>query len=190
MTRIFIGGSRRVSRLTPSVIARLETITAKGLSVIVGDANGADKAVQHYFYGKKYDLVEVFCSGNLCRNNIGNWRTRHVAAASGERGFQFYAAKDREMAREADYGFMIWDGKSTGTLLNVVRLLRWGKKVVVYSAPDQNFAELRGYDQWEEFIGHYSAVVRNETEQKVALEERSFGGNEQFGSVRPRALLI
>ena len=190
MSKIFIGGSRRVSRLAPPVLARLGTIVAKGLPVIVGDANGADKAVQQYLYGKEYEPVEVFCSGSICRNNIGNWSARHVEAAPGERGFQFYAAKDREMAREADYGFMIWDGKSTGTLLNVVRLLRCGKKVVVYSAPDQNFAELRGYDQWEEFIGHYSTEVRNETEQKAALEERSYGGNEQIGSVRPGALLI
>lgn len=52
MTKVFIGGSRHVSRLTAPVLERLHTIMEKELSVIVGDANGADKAVQNYFSAK------------------------------------------------------------------------------------------------------------------------------------------
>ena len=179
MSKIFIGGSRHVSRLGAPVRARLDTIIEKGLPVIVGDANGADKAVQQYLFSKSYDQVEVFCSGKACRNNVGRWKTRQIDTDPRERGFRFYAAKDREMAREADYGFMVWDGKSTGTLLNVLRLLRQDKKVVIYSVPEHKFAELKAYDQWDDFIAHYGADVRQETEKKAALEDRTYSKVEQ-----------
>jgi hypothetical protein len=173
MSKIFIGGSRYVSRLGAPIRARLDTIIEKGLPVIVGDANGADKAVQQYLFSRNYDLVEVFCSGTKCRNNVGHWKTRQIDVDPRERGYRFYAAKDRVMAREADFGFMVWDGKSMGTLLNVLRLLRQDKKVVVYSVPAHEFAELKAYDQWDDFMARYGVELRSEAEQKVALEDRS-----------------
>jgi hypothetical protein len=173
MSKIFIGGSRHLSRLGAPIHARLDTIIEKGFPVIVGDANGADKAVQQYLFSRNYGHVEVFCSGQVCRNNVGGWKTRQIDAHPHARGFRFYAAKDREMAREADFGFMVWDGKSTGTLLNVLRLLRQGKKVVIYSVPERKFAELKALGQWDDFIANYSAAVREETEQKAALEDRT-----------------
>jgi len=174
MSKIFIGGSRHVSRLGAPIRARLDTIIEKGLPVIVGDANGADKAVQQYLFTKSYDQVEVFCSGKVCRNNVGGWKTREITVDPRERGYRFYAAKDREMAREADFGFMVWDGKSTGTLLNVLRLLRQDKKVVIYSVPEHKFAELKAFEQWDEFIAPYSSEVRQETEQRAVLEDRTY----------------
>jgi hypothetical protein len=39
------------------------------------------------------------------------------------------------MAETADYGLMLWDGKSKGTVNNVVNLSRDHKPVVVYVAP-------------------------------------------------------
>jgi len=179
MTKIFIGGSRHVSRLGTPVRARLDTIIEKGLPVIVGDANGADKAVQQYLFSKSYERVEVFCCGSVCRNNIGKWTTRAIAADTRERGFRFYVAKDRVMASEADYGFMVWDGKSTGTLLNVLRLLRLDKKIVIYSVPEHKFVELKALDQWDSFIAHYGAELRSETEQKAAIEDRTYSKRAQ-----------
>jgi hypothetical protein len=175
MSKIFIGGSRHVSRLGAPIRARLDRIIESGFPVIVGDANGADKAVQQYLLGKGYGQVEVFCSGRVCRNNVGGWKTREVQAGPHERrGYRFYSAKDREMAREADFGFMVWDGKSTGTLLNVLRLLRQDKKVVIYIVPEDRFAELKAFEQWDGFIVQYSPDVRQETEQKAALEDRTY----------------
>jgi hypothetical protein len=173
MTKVFIGGSRRVSRLGASVHTRLDKIMDKGLAVIVGDANGADKAVQQFLSSKHYDKVEVFCSGTACRNNVGHWRTRHVHSDTHEKGLQFYTAKDRAMSSEATYGFMVWDGKSTGTLLNVLRLLRQDKQVVVYNVPEHRFSELKAYQQWHSFIASYGAALRSETEQKAELEDRA-----------------
>ena len=108
MNTIFIGGSRHVSRLPSEVKKRLDNVVASGHHVIVGDANGADKAVQKHLYDIHYDKVTVFCSGASPRNNLGTWFTHHVDPPKNAKGFQFYAAKDREMAREADFGLMIW----------------------------------------------------------------------------------
>jgi hypothetical protein len=174
MTKVFIGGSRRVSRLDAPVRARLDKMIEKGLAVIVGDANGADKAVQQYLFSKHYENVEVFCSGTACRNNVGHWQTRQIPPDTHDRGRRFYTAKDRAMASEAAYGLMVWDGKSTGTLLNVLRLLRQDKKVVVYNVPDRRFSELKAYEQWHSFIAACDAGLRSETEQTVALEDRVY----------------
>jgi hypothetical protein len=77
-----------------------------------------------------------------CRNNIGSWETRRIAAASTKKGFDYYATKDIAMAREAQCGFMLWDGKSRGTLHNVLNLIGANKKVLVYFSPDKSFHKL------------------------------------------------
>jgi hypothetical protein len=111
MNSVFVGGSRHVSRLPSEFRQRLDNLADAHHRILVGDANGADKAVQQYFAERHYSDVTVFCSGDGCRNNVGNWKTRTIAPPDGARGFQFHAAKDREMAREAEFGLMVWDGK-------------------------------------------------------------------------------
>ncbi|MHC1729372.1 MAG: hypothetical protein AB9866_25795 [Syntrophobacteraceae bacterium] len=128
MTKVFISGSRTVTRLSDPIRMRLDRIIEKGFPVVIGDANGADKAVQQYLNSKGYLNVEVFCSGHVCRNNIGNWKQRRVSSTAPGKTYDFYAAKDRTMADDAAVGFMIWDGKSKGTILNAYRLLKQQKK--------------------------------------------------------------
>jgi hypothetical protein len=173
MTKIFIGGSRRVSRLSPQVRKRIDNITAKNLPILIGDANGADKAVQSYLHDKHYSNVEVFCSAGACRNNIGNWQVRSVATDTRGRNAHFYSAKDRAMTHEADIGLMVWDGGSAGTLLNVMRLISMKKKVVVYIVPDKKFREFRHQDEWESFFADCSVELRREVEQRATREVRS-----------------
>ena len=48
MKAVFIGGSRRISRLNAEVRSRLDRIVDQKLPVLVGDANGADRSVQQY----------------------------------------------------------------------------------------------------------------------------------------------
>ncbi len=94
MMKVFIGGSRRVSRLDEQVRGRLDEIIRKQLPVIIGDANGADKAVQDYFRTCGYEQVEVFCTEGRCRNNMGNWKTRPVPAPAGRKhDFEYYQPK-------------------------------------------------------------------------------------------------
>jgi hypothetical protein len=143
----------------------------KRLHVLVGDANGVDKAVQSYLQDKRYELVEVFCAGSDCRNNVGGWPTRAVAVNSKKRDFDFYATKDRLMAYEASLGFMIWDGSSVGTLLNVLRLIWRQKKVVVYNVPTKAFSELSNETDWESFLLQCPPDLRQRLEHKT-IDER------------------
>jgi len=130
MTKIFIGGSRKVTRLNEIIRKRISNIIDQNLTIYVGDANGADKAVQTFLSEKEYKNVSVFCSDMKCRNNVGKWKTVNIEVASELRGIKFYMAKDYEMAKLADYGFMLWDGKSAGTLNNVLNLLKLDKKLL------------------------------------------------------------
>jgi hypothetical protein len=170
MTKVFIGGSRRISRLGPEVRQRLDRIIERRLAVLVGDANGADKAVQEYLRGKHYELVEVFCSGDSCRNNTGHWPVRTIKVEKKKRDFSFYATKDRAMADEASVGFMLWDKESVGTLMNVLRLVRHNKKVVLFVAPDRKFIDVKDDDDWARLVASCARELRERVEQESSSE--------------------
>ena len=136
--KVFIGGSRAVSKLNPAIRERLDDLIRRGCSILIGDANGADKAVQQYFAERDCPNVEVFCMEE-CRNNAGGWPTRSIPPPRGRKDFSYYSAKDIVMAQEAGCGVMLWDGKSKGTLQNVLNLLATGKRTLVYFAPSGDF---------------------------------------------------
>ncbi|MGV1832784.1 addiction module antidote protein [Agrobacterium vitis] len=171
MNTVFIGGSRHISRLPAQAKERLNNIIENGHNVVVGDANGADKAVQKHFLDAAYEKVTVFCSGDKPRNNLGEWRTQNITPPRHVKGFQFYAAKDREMAREADFGFMIWDGKSPGTVLNVLRLIRAGKKAVLLNVPEESPVTFKTGEQWSEFLARCSADLRENLRDRATPDE-------------------
>ena len=171
MNSVFLGGSRHVLRLSAEVKERLNNVIEHGHRVLVGDANGADKAVQKHLNEAGYDKVTVFCSGDHPRNNVGQWSIRHVTPPKNARGFQFYAAKDREMAREADFGLMIWDSKSADTVLNVLRLVRAGKIAVLINVPDKTTLNIRSLEQWNEFLSRCDTKLRNDLRERSTPDE-------------------
>jgi hypothetical protein len=142
MKRVFLGGSRKVSRLDDRIRARLEDIVRRELQVLVGDANGADRAMQRQLADWGYRNVLVYFVGSRPRNNEGSWETRNVPTPPGARGFAFYSVKDRAMAESAECGLMLWDGESRGTLANVRTLAEAGKPVAVYVAPSRRFVNV------------------------------------------------
>ena len=149
---VFIAGSRRISRLPAEVKARLDIMIVKGFQVLIGDANGADKAVQQYFAEKVYPNVLVHCMKGHCRSNIGNWPTCQVTAPRGMKGFDYYSRKDLVMAEAAGYGLMLWDGKSKGTVNNIVNLSRMHKPVVVYMVPKKQFRTIKTFQDVEDLL--------------------------------------
>jgi hypothetical protein len=135
---VFIGGSRALSKLNTVIRARLDDLIERRCAILIGDANGADKAIQQHFAKRDYAGVIVFCA-NECRNNIASWPTRSIGAPSGRRDFSYYAAKDLVMAQEAQCGVMLWDAKSKGTLQNMLNLVGAGKRTLVYFSPTKDF---------------------------------------------------
>jgi hypothetical protein len=174
---IFVAGSRQISRLPAEVKARLDTMIEKGFQILVGDANGADKAVQRYFADKAYPNVLVHCMKDHCRNNIGNWPTRQVTAPRGAKGFDYYSLKDRAMAEAAEYGLMLWDGKSKGTVNNVVNLSRDHKPVVVYVVPSRQFRTIKTFNDLKALLaqGDSDSVERIVSELQLNAVQRAVG---------------
>ena len=143
MKKVFIGGSRRISKLNDQIRSKLAEIVDRELEVLIGDASGADRAVQAQLAAWKYPRVSVFFVGQKPRNNVGRWPLSHVETPKGLKGFDFFSAKDKRMAREADCGLMLWDGASRGTLANVVNLVSEEKPVAVYVAKRRRFMNAR-----------------------------------------------
>jgi len=152
MINVFIAGSRQLSRVSAEVKRRIDTMIEKGFTILVGDANGADKAVQRYLAEKSYRNVIVHCMADRCRNNVGDWPTRKILGSERARGFAYYATKDQAMVDDASYGLMIWDGKSKGTLNNIINLIRREKPIVVYLARARKFKNLRTADDVAELV--------------------------------------
>ncbi len=169
MTKIFIGGSRRLSRMNINVKTKLEAIIQKNYTILVGDANGADKSVQQYLLDRHYGNVIVFCMANGCRNNLGQWEERRIQVRGNKNGFEFYSAKDAEMAREADYGFMLWDAKSKGTLQNIINLLRSNKRTLVYISPERDFLVLDTLGDIPNLLAKCDEKDRNFLEDKLKV---------------------
>ncbi len=95
-----------------------------------------------YLAERGYRNVQIFCSAGDCRNNLGPWEVKSIKPPHSRRDFEFFTAKDAAMAEEADVGLMLWDGESSGTLVNAARLIAAGKPVVVYITPDKEFRTL------------------------------------------------
>jgi len=142
---VFVAGSRALSRLNPEIRKRLDNIVDQNFSVLVGDANGADKAVQKYLAERRFPHVIVYCMES-CRNNLGEWPVRsHTAERDVKRDRYYYGIKDAAMAKDATCGFMLWDGISKGTLSNAINLLDSDKKVVLYLSPKKQFFNLHNF---------------------------------------------
>lgn len=168
MKKVFVGGSRRISRLNEQLRKRLDQIIQRKLQVLLGDANGADKAVQSHLAERGYQSVQVFCSGGDCRNNLGPWEVKSVRPPHNRRDFEYFTAKDAAMAQEADVGFMLWDGQSSGTVVNAARLIAAGKPVVVYIAPEKEFRTLKSQSDFEELLSPCPSEIRQRIDRYVA----------------------
>ncbi len=169
MNTIFLAGSRSLYRLNDSIKNRLDNILSQRFRVVVGDANGADKAMQKYLADLGYEDVIVYCSGRLCRNNLGQWQTINVPVDPLTKGREFYAKKDRRMADDADYGFMLWDGKSSGTINNVLELLKRRKKALVYVAPERTFHTVTGISDARQLLTRCDSKSVASIQKKIDL---------------------
>jgi hypothetical protein len=94
MTTVFVAGSRAVSKLNDQIRERLDNIMRQQLSVLVGDANGADKAVQAYLAKCAYRNVTVY-SMQVSRNNVGDWPMKsHFGAPTAKHDRHYYEQWD------------------------------------------------------------------------------------------------
>ncbi|MBE0703233.1 MAG: hypothetical protein IH582_08705 [Afipia sp.] len=171
MAMIFLGGSRDIYELPSPAIERIAAIIAAEHGVLIGDAPGADAEIQGLLAGYNYEHVGVFCAGYVPRNNLGDWAVYPVPPVSAH-GFEAHAPKDREMARRADFGLMVWDGMSAGTCLNILRLAMANKPCVIYDMARGSVATTHSTDHWRAMLHHAGPGVRRQVEARMTPDER------------------
>ena len=180
MSKVFFGGSRKMGRLSQAVRERTDNIIANGYLILLGDANGADKAMQRYLAEKNYRNVLVFCMGDVCRNNIGKWKTRNVHSSRSKKDFNYYSTKDVLMGDEADYGFMLWDGKSNGTLNNILNLCERNKKVLVYFSPTKSFYTVEDKQDVSKLLEHCDPDLLRKFDRVLGISTRIHSRQQQL----------
>ncbi len=171
MINVFIGGSRTVTRLNKAVTRILDRIVEEGQWILIGDANGTDRAVQAYLAVEKYQHVVVFCTRGVCRNNLGGWKTRSIDTLARDNTLQFYTVKDLAMASEADRGFMIWDSRSKGTLSNIINLVKAHKPVEVYSTRTKASYEILDRSDLAGLLDQCDPASRDKFEKELKLSD-------------------
>ncbi len=180
MNKVFISGSMRIKNLDANILERINNILESKFQVIVGDADGVDSSIQEYLVVKKSSSVIVYCSGSAPRNNYGNWDIKTVKTNLGPGSRAFYTAKDVEMADDCDYGFMVWDTKSTGTLSNAIELLKRKKMALVYINKAKEFLTLKQIDDIEKLISYMSESAFAKADKKLNLKNKIYSlKNEQ-----------
>lgn len=172
MSKVFFGGSRKLSRLNSAVLARLRNLIDNGHTVLIGDANGVDRAVQTFFSDEGYRSVIVYCMDGECRNNVGSWPIHAVESHGRRKDFAYFAMKDAEMSVEADYGFMVWDGESKGTLNNVLNLLQQRKSVLLYGSTSREFVQIRSARELKTLLAESPPEVIEYLNRRLKLDER------------------
>ncbi|MCF2049099.1 XRE family transcriptional regulator, partial [Escherichia coli] len=181
MTTVFIAGSISISRLHAKVQERIHKIVSSNFNVVVGDADGADSSIQECLRNYQAKNVTVYCTGEIPRNNIADWPVHRVFSKAKVGSRAYFTAKDLEMARSSDYGLMIWDCKSTGTLSNVIELLRERKKSVVFINKDKDFVTISDISGLEHLLTFMSPHARTKAEEKISLTSKIASlSHEQF----------
>ena len=169
---VFIAGSIKIKKLDERVKAKIDTILDQNLRIAVGDADGVDSSVQSYLVERQATNVVVYCSGPKPRNNLGDWGVTPVKADAAPGTRAFFTAKDIAMADEADYGLMIWDSRSVGTLKNVIELIARGKKAYVFVNKDKAFRAIGEISQFEALLEFMSPDAREDAERKIGIPRR------------------
>ncbi len=178
MSNVFFGGSRKLGRLNPAIRTRLRNLITNKHTVLIGDANGIDKAVQTFFAEEGYKNVVVYCMDAECRNNVGGWQLNPVDSGRKRKDFAYYAMKDAQMSLDADYGFMIWDGESKGTLNNVLNLVQQGKSALVYRSPSREFIQIKTTNDVLALVDSCTPDVVDYLNRKIKLEKRVASSNQ------------
>lgn len=134
--KVFISGSRSIKKFNEDIEKELFNELNYSSHILVGDANGVDDIVQQFCASRRYKNLTVYAM-NKPRNNRGNFQTKIFS--SNRKGRGFYTEKDIIMTNNADFGIVIWDGKSKGSLDNIDRLIKQNKICKVYSMESQKW---------------------------------------------------
>ncbi len=172
MKKVFISGSMRIKNLDPKVKERIDNIVNSNFPILLGDAEGVDSSIQRLLHEKGYEKVTIFCSGNEVRNNIGGWTVEKNNSEHRKNTRLFFTEKDVAMAKKCDYGFMVWDSVSSGTLKNVYEVLSRGKKSLVFVNKLKTFKKIGNIVDFEYLVSLMSKNAFEKADKKIQLNKK------------------
>lgn len=172
MAKIFISGSMRIKNVHSLVLKRIDNIIFSNFHILIGDAIGVDASIQKILNEKNYRNVTVFYAGDSPRHNIGDWQVRGVESKHKKNTRLYFTAKDLVMAKKCDYGLMVWDSKSTGTLSNVYEILTQNKRSLIFVNKFQKFYTVSDSSSFERLISVMSEAAFLKADQKIKLTDK------------------
>lgn len=136
--RLLLGGSKsfRQPELPEPVRDLIDEAIAAGMTVIVGEAPGANRLFQDYLKSKGYGKVIVGHARSM-RYNAGGWKTVPYGNDVHER--------EKAMMEDCDSAVYIWADSSGVIAENLEVLKRQGKPVFVYEYYNQNGRSSSGW---------------------------------------------
>jgi hypothetical protein len=107
---------------------RIDEAIERGLTIIVGEASGANRLYQDYLNAKGYRNVVVGHAVRL-RYNVGNWKDVQYGKDLKER--------ERKMIEDCDSAIVIWMNNSGVIAENLELLKRLGKPTYLYECSSE-----------------------------------------------------
>ena len=170
--KLFVSGSQEIRELTPDVVSLLQRAVQNGHQILIGDADGVDKLVQEFLSSLKYENVTIYCVEGHCRNNIGKWLVKNVKNTLKAKNFQYYVQKDKAMAEDADLALMIWNGKSNGTLNNVINMLEQNKQSTIFQIREKTLTNIASKDMFDLLLKKINPQNLMAIDKKIRLTSR------------------
>jgi len=153
--KVFISGSISIKKLPQEVIDSIEKIIENNIRILVGDADGIDSLIQNFCLSKNYTNLTVYSISAIPRYKASNeFDFKHIfpdVEIKKERARQ--QEKDKAMTLESEFSFVVWDTKSKGSYVNIIRALENNKKIKIYNNVNKSFFEQSKINKTEiEFI--------------------------------------
>jgi len=126
---LLMGSSAFNGELPPKVRERIDRAIDCGMTIIVGEARGANRLFQDYLKCKGYRNVIVGHAKSM-RYNIGNWKTVQYGQNLKER--------ERRMIEDCDSAIIIWMDKSSVIAENLESLKRLNKPTYLHEYSSRN----------------------------------------------------
>lgn len=156
--KVVLAGSRKLNFLPLEIKDELEKLISSSSEFLVGDSNGVDLSFQKFLNEKNCRDVVVFSSAGYIRNNVGSWDFAHIKTPLKSISSDRHAFKDRRMCELADFGIMVWDTESAGTLSNVFDLVGQGKKCALFNLLENELVEFQSYRSLISWCDKYPQV--------------------------------
>jgi hypothetical protein len=149
--KIFLGGTRKVNRLSGEVIELMHSYIDQNSEFLVGDAPGSDKAFQVFLANYECPVI-VFSSAPYVRNNVGNWPTQLLDSGLKTKSNAMHSIKDRAMGELCGIALMMWDSQSVGTLTNILDVVSQGKTAYLYNWSDSELIHITDQIKLDDFL--------------------------------------